>query len=517
MRSGSLIPGESSSCELASTAQGRTASIASRTFSGASLPASTRRPSTRRPARDAPGLLAPRADRRRGRPARRRGGAPRHGCDGRSRGRRAERDRPGRSSPTRTATESIVSGTAARARRGAALAGEDESGEVGARLGGGADVFLARQPADLDERAGEQLAKLPGRVVCPHERRADEHGVRSGELGRRCLSARIDAALGNTRPFRLSNNLLQGRLGDEVELRVPVDSKVEIAGVDPDRIRAEGEGPVELAGVVGFDERVEAEGASGGHQLRLAGRRDRGGEAGPRPRRFFSAASRRARGRSPWRGSAATLRRARPEVASDPPKRSSTSTESAAAPARSKSRASSPGSAPGRRSPAEGERRLISAIAARPGPASASGTHAPPPSRVNAISSSRRAPAAPESTVSVANRGLPEIARLPGRGDRARGVQEHGVAPSVRARRRAHLGGVLRGRPSAEVGRVAARDAEVERVDLASPHPARGDLADEVRPGGRELVDTGGAVHDERAVGAEPGERPAIAGTSSGE
>src|SRR4029450_2549391 len=55
-----------------------------------------------------------------------------------------------------------------------------------------------------------------------------------------------------------------------------------------------------------------------------------------------------------------------------PPNRSSTRTETAEAPARSKPVARSAGSASGRRSPAEGERRLISAIAPRPGRRSAS-------------------------------------------------------------------------------------------------------------------------------------------------
>ena len=35
-----------------------------------------------------------------------------------------------------------------------ALAGEDESREIGARLDGYRDVFLAREPADLDEGSG---------------------------------------------------------------------------------------------------------------------------------------------------------------------------------------------------------------------------------------------------------------------------------------------------------------------------------------------------------------------------
>ena len=47
-RSWSLIPGAVSKLELASTAQGRVAAIAARTFSGPSPPASTRRPSTAR-------------------------------------------------------------------------------------------------------------------------------------------------------------------------------------------------------------------------------------------------------------------------------------------------------------------------------------------------------------------------------------------------------------------------------------------------------------------------------------
>ena len=56
----------------------------------------------------------------------------------------------------------------------------------------------------------------------------------------------------------------------------------------------------------------------------------------------------------------------------EPPKRSSTSTDIAAAPADSYARANAAGSASGRMSPADGDRRLNSAIAARPPAASAS-------------------------------------------------------------------------------------------------------------------------------------------------
>src|ERR671937_431503 len=56
----------------------------------------------------------------------------------------------------------------------------------------------------------------------------------------------------------------------------------------------------------------------------------------------------------------------------EPPNRSSTRTETAAAPALVNCDASRAGSASGRRSPADGERRFTSAMAASPGAASAS-------------------------------------------------------------------------------------------------------------------------------------------------
>ena len=70
-------------------------------------------------------------------------------------------------------------------------------------------------------------------------------------------------------------------------------------------------------------------------------------------------------------GSVDDLRAAR-RSSHDPPKRSSTRIEHAAAPAASNARASRAGSASGRRSPAEGERRLTSAMPPSPGLVSAS-------------------------------------------------------------------------------------------------------------------------------------------------
>ena len=93
-----------------------------------------------------------------------------------------------------------------------ALAGEDEPGEVGARLGGDGHVLFARQPADLDERPVDQLAELRRRIRRAHERRPDEHGVRSGELCSRSLSARLDPALGH-------DDAITRSLRHEVELR----------------------------------------------------------------------------------------------------------------------------------------------------------------------------------------------------------------------------------------------------------------------------------------------------------
>ena len=81
-----------------------------------------------------------------------------------------------------------------------ALGGEHEPEQVGARLGGRGDVLLARQAADLHERAGEELGELRRRVGGAHQRRADEDRVRARELGRRALRPRLDAGLGDHDP-----------------------------------------------------------------------------------------------------------------------------------------------------------------------------------------------------------------------------------------------------------------------------------------------------------------------------
>jgi hypothetical protein len=62
-------------------------------------------------------------------------------------------------------------------RSARALVDQDEAGEVGSGLGRDGYVFLTRQPADLDQGAGDQLRQLRRRVLGPHEGGADEDRV----------------------------------------------------------------------------------------------------------------------------------------------------------------------------------------------------------------------------------------------------------------------------------------------------------------------------------------------------
>ena len=105
--------------------------------------------------------------------------------------------------------------SSASVRRGL-LVGQDEADEVGARLDGGVDVLLAGQPADLDERPAQQLAQRRSGIGRAHQRRADEHRVRPGELGGGRLRARRDATLGD-------QHAVAGHPREQGELAAPVD------------------------------------------------------------------------------------------------------------------------------------------------------------------------------------------------------------------------------------------------------------------------------------------------------
>ena len=141
-----------------------------------------------------------------------------------------------------------------------ALLREDEAREVRACLCSDGDVLLARHTADLHQGTREQLAQLRGGIARAHQRRADESGIRAGELRRGGLRARVDARLRN-------DHAVAGRSRDELELRTAIDRKGrQFARIDPDHVRIELDGALELASVVCLDEHVEAELGRVSHQ-----------------------------------------------------------------------------------------------------------------------------------------------------------------------------------------------------------------------------------------------------------
>ena len=142
---------------------------------------------------------------------------------------------------------------------------EDEPDEIGARLGGDRDVLFAGQATHLDERARDQLLELRGGIGRPHQRRADQDRVRSGELGGGSLGARPDAALGH-------DDTVAGCGSHELELDAPVDPE---GGEQEDGREQGGRGP--------SDRRRRADGAlktrrhdAGGHVSATRPPRNRG-------------------------------------------------------------------------------------------------------------------------------------------------------------------------------------------------------------------------------------------------
>ena len=398
-------------------------------------------------------------------------------------------------------------GSTAGARRGR-LAREDEPGQVGARLGRGGDVLLARQAADLDERAREQLraASRPGsgaRISVEPTSTASAPASSAAAPWARAAIA-LSATTTRSRGARSTSSSCARRSIAKVARSRAL---IPIGSAPSSTARCE------LVGVVRLDERVEPELARGRHQL-VAPARRRGRAAAAARRRRRGRAAARARPRSeknPFASSGTSLAdRAAPRSASVPPKRSSTRIETARAPARSNAAASAAGSASGPQVAGRGRAPLDlgdrgEAVA---GERVAEAAHQALTSAAceNATSASSRSSAAPESTASRASsRPSRRSAAWPAGGDRAGGVEQdrRALAAVLAAEDRADRLGVVAGRAAAQLGRVAARDAELERVDLALAHAAVHDLADEVRPGGRELVDPGRAVDDERAPRAE--------------
>ena len=261
-----MTPGETSSDEEASTAHGRTAAIASATFSGPRPPASTM--AIARASRASAGRPLGCAL-----PVRRIRLAPGEVEEPRDRLAVPVEDRLASAHLPFLHRVHLVEGGVAGAGladphgdgegrlrdgenslcRPRALRREHEAEQIGACLGGDRDVLLARQSAHLDQRARQQLAQLGGRVRRPHQRRPDEDRVRTGELGCGALRTRLDPRLRDHDP-------VVGHRRDELELRVTVDrERRQVARVDADHWRFERDRPRELCGVVGLDERVQAQ------------------------------------------------------------------------------------------------------------------------------------------------------------------------------------------------------------------------------------------------------------------
>ena len=294
-------------------------------------------------------------------------------------------------SPTQTATESIVVGDGEHAGRGArALRHEHETGQVGAGLDRGGDVLLAREAADLDERAREELASAsrPGRAPASARSRRGSRPrpqARRPRPGRACHARFGDHDRG--RPgSRATSASWAARSISNVERSRALMPITRCAERDP-RGRARRRRAPRRA----CRARARRRSASARHVV-----------ASSRSRRSSSAASapasravRRCSSveKKPLASRGSVAARARAEVVPG-------ASEALVDEHRDGSRARvartpgaiAAGSASGRRSPADGERRLISAIAPRPGARKRvrEPTHQADLSLANSTSSARR-------------------------------------------------------------------------------------------------------------------------------
>ena len=339
--------------------------------------------------------------------------------------------------------------------------------------------------------------------------RADEHGIGAGELGLERRGARVDGALGD-------DHAVARRVGDERELRSPVDGEgLEVAGVDPDRVGAERAGAGELVGIVRLDERVHPELARVGLQpprlvvVEVAEQQEDGVGAGSPElrqlvlRREEALGEQRQRGRG-TRGAKIGDRAAEALVDEHRDGRCAGRLEAAA---------STRGI--GVRPQVAGRGRPALDLGDRGEPVLRRARHgavplARPPPREKAVSASSRSAAAPESTASVASaQAFGEVAGVPGRRDRAGGVEEDRVAARARSRRRTPRGSPPRSPPaSLRAGRRARSARRRGRADRSRASRRRPSTTSptSVRAGRRQLVDPARAVDDERTAGAEPAE-----------
>ena len=395
-----------------------------------------------------------------------------------------------------------------RGRAPRAPFGKDEPGHVRTGVGRDGDVLVARETAHLHERAAQELGQLRGRIGSPHERTADQDRVRARQFGRRALRTRLDAALRH-------DNAVAGRARNEVELGVEVDLEGrQIARVDPDERSVEGRRPRELVGIVRLDESIEAEVPGGSEQppsrcvvevtqdqqhcIRTCF--ERGAQVVLR-REEALREQRDARGRS--RGAQIVPRACEAFVDED--------RDGSRPCALVRSARGAAGSASGRRSPADGERRLTSAIPPRPGVLKrvSETSHQSDCRRENATSSSRRSPARPLSMASAAS-------SIPSR--RSAAWPAAAIAPAALSTTASRLGpgapariscaacAFSPGVPPTSSSGSHGSSAEIERIQDPLAHLRVFDLEHEVRPRGRELVDPVRPVDHERPAGAEHGE-----------
>ena len=313
--------------------------------------------------------------------------------------------------------------------------------------------------------------ELRTRVGGAHQRRADEHGIRAGELGGGRLRARLDRRSRRSRRDRAA----RVRRARAARAR-SIANVAEVARVDADHRRVERDGARELVRVVRLDERVEPE------RVGAAPCSSRGG-ASSRSRRSSSAAS-----------APASRASRRCSGVEKKPLASSGSVASPRAP-----RAGRPTSrrSARRRAPTSRVRRPLRSARATCGDVAvrakvARRRRAPLELRDRAEPRRRERVLEPHDADSLRERdelvearrrgaGVERLARerqalrarscgVAARGDRARGVQQDRRARAAVAAVRTPRGSARRS-PSASPPRSSAGsqrgDAEVERVDLA--------------------------------------------------
>ena len=347
-----------------------------------------------------------------------------------------------------------------------ALVGEDEADEVGAGVDGDVDVVLSCQPADLDERPRRRARRAAHRDRGAHQRRADKTAFAPASSAS-AACARDSIALSAIR-IRSRGASARSRSWARRSMRNVPRSRalIPITGASSATARCE------LVRVVRLDERVEAE------RLCLAKQRGGGGvvEVAQDQQRGVGAAvahSRRGRPgaeKKPFASSGSDVAaRAARRSSSEPPKRCvdehrhRAGAGSVVALGHRGDVAVRPQVARRRRAALElGDRAEAGWRRARPR------TSYPPAWRTR-----RAARAARLRRPSREPRGRPRARRADRpRGRRRRSLLRRSAGSRTGGRRsrprtRRECRGILLGGAAAQLGRIAARHSEVERVDLA--------------------------------------------------